>query len=448
MVGKREVGPVSTLTLAILSALLLIAARPAQAQTETVLYNFCSQPYCADGAHPTSRLTLYNGNLYGTTSGAVFELSSDGSGGWKETVLHTFCPEYRGCGADPASSVTFDSMGNLYGTTEYGGTYGRGLVYELSPAGASWTETVLYNFPGGAEGALPVGGLIRDPAGNLYGRTTSQLPCQVCFGSKGPPSMVAAATDVGFKAGNLNRTIKGSGGGHLFELSPSGGGWTEQVLYQFETIPLGPFYIGYAGLTMDAAGNLFGASEDTVFELSPNGSGGWSPTAIHTFGAAENGSNPVGTPVLDQAGNVYGTTEGGGAYNSGTVYKLSPGRRRWTYEILYSFKSGPEDGSQPFAGIVFDAAGNIYGTTFSGGESGQGTVYELVAPVGTGSYTEKVLWSFNFPDGFRPVDSLILDSAGNLYGTTPGGGTGGGPDNICSNVPDAPGCGVIFEVTP
>jgi uncharacterized repeat protein (TIGR03803 family) len=260
--------------------------------------------------------------------------------------------------------------------------------------------------------------------------------------------MVAAATDVGFKAGNLNRTIKGSGGGHLFELSPSGGGWTEQVLYQFETIPLGPFYIGYAGLTMDAAGNLFGASEDTVFELSPNGSGGWSPTAIHTFGAAENGSNPVGTPVLDQAGNVYGTTEGGGAYNSGTVYKLSPGRRRWTYEILYSFKSGPEDGSQPFAGIVFDAAGNIYGTTFSGGESGQGTVYELVAPVGTGSYTEKVLWSFNFPDGFRPVDSLILDSAGNLYGTTPGGGTGGGPDNICSNVPDAPGCGVIFEVTP
>jgi uncharacterized repeat protein (TIGR03803 family) len=433
MLGKYQLVALTGLTVAVL---LLIGARPAQAQTETVLYNFCSQAYCADGASPTSRLTLYNGNFYGTTAGNVFEISSNGSGSWIETVLYTFCPNHCAI-ADPLSSVMFDSLGNLYGTTESGGTFDRGLVYELSPAGASWTETVLYNFPGGADGAHPVSGLIMDPAGDLYGRTTSQ---EYCFDLCGPPSIPGAVTDVGLRAGNLNGTIGGSGGGHLFELSPSGGGWTEQVLYQFKTIPQGYGYIGYAGLTMDAAGNLFGASEDTVFELSPNGSGGWNPTAIHTFGAGKNGSYPDGTPVLDQAGNVYGTTASGGAYNSGTVYKLSRGTRRWTYEILYSFKGGPEDGSAPLAGIVFDAAGNIYGTTFLGGESGAGTIYEFVAPVGIGSYTEKVLWSFNGTDGANPTDNLILDSAGKLYGTTLQGGNN---EVYCNN-----GCGVAFEVTP
>jgi uncharacterized repeat protein (TIGR03803 family) len=126
--------------------------------------------------------------------------------------------------------------------------------------------------------------------------------------------------------------------------------------------------------------------------------------------------------VLDEAGNVYGTTWFGGAYNSGTIYKLSPGTGRWKFEILYSFEGGPGDGSLPWAGIVFDAAGNIYGTTSAGGEYGAGTVFELGAGAGKGSYKEKVLWSFNGTDGSLPSDSLILDNAGDLYGATYSGG--------------------------
>jgi uncharacterized repeat protein (TIGR03803 family) len=138
--------------------------------------------------------------------------------------------------------------------------------------------------------------------------------------------------------------------------------------------------------------------------------------------------------VLDSAGNLYGTTEFGGAKNLGTVYKLSPGKKGWKEKILYSFKSGEKDGKVPAAGIVFDATGNIYGTTSGGGDYGLGTVFELVAPVGKGSYKERILWSFGGPDGGRPFDSLILDNAGNLYGTASQGGSGG--------------YGVVFEVTP
>jgi uncharacterized repeat protein (TIGR03803 family) len=168
---------------------------------------------------------------------------------------------------------------------------------------------------------------------------------------------------------------------------------------------------------MDAAGNIFGASNTTVFKLSPNGHGGWNPTVIHTF----SGSYYVDTPVLDHAGNLYGTTYKGGDYNAGTVYMLSLGKTgTWTSKILHAFGSG-QDGAYSFGGIVFDAAGNIYGTTLYGGQFGAGTVFELVAQARKGSYKEKVLWSFNSTDGYAPSGSLILDSAGDLYGTTDGG---------------------------
>ena len=378
------------LTLVALSALLFIAARPAQAQTETVLWNFNG----GDGAVPQSGLTSHEGNFYGTTyfggifgNGAVFELSPNGSGGWNETVLYSFTGGADGQYPD-LSYVIFDGLGNLYTTASYGGTHGDGVAFELSPVGTSWTETVLYNFAGGTDGATPLGGLIVDPVGNLYGTT---------YGN----------------------------GGTVFELSPSVGGWTEQVIYSLDDV---------AGLTMDAAGNIFGASVSTVFDLSPNGKGGWTPTVLHTFtGSPKDGSNAYGTPVLDKAGNVYGTTFYGGAKNNGTVYKLSLGKKgKWTEKILYSCKGGKKDGANPYAGIVLDAAGNIYGTTLAGGGSNDGTVYELVAPVGKGSYKEKVLWSFNGTDGAYPYDSLILDSAANLYGTTSRGGS--------SNA------GVVFEL--
>jgi uncharacterized repeat protein (TIGR03803 family) len=397
----------SILILAVLSALLLIAALPAQAKVkETMLYDFCSiqgDNSCYDGTWPAAGLTSDGaGNFYGMTEeggafgyGEVFELSPNGSGGWNETVLYSFTGGADG-GFTYYSDVIFDSVGNLYGTTTTGGANGLGVVFELSPVGASWTETVLYSFAGGADGAYPFVGVRMDPAGNLYGTT---------FGSNfGTPT--------------------------VFELSPSGGGWTKQVIYSVATSQ-------YAALKMDAAGNIFGVGYSTAFELSPNGNGGWNPTVIHTFtGSPKDGSDPNGTPVLDQAGNLYGTTSEGGTDDEGTVYKLSPGRKgKWTERILHSFKGETKDGGYPFGGIVFDAAGNMYGTTSEGGNYGnQGTVFKLVAPVGRGSYREKVLWNFTQTDGGYPYCSLILDSAGNLYGTTYYGG--------------ATGSGVVFEVTP
>ncbi|MGD0415528.1 MAG: choice-of-anchor tandem repeat GloVer-containing protein [Terriglobales bacterium] len=351
--------------------------------------------------HPiTSLIPDGAGNFYGATElggscpgwngygcGVVYELSPNGSGGWNETVLHTFSgpPD----AANPIfAPVVFDRAGNLYGTTGYGGSDNLGAVYELSPAGASWTEAVLYSF--GTDWYYPTAGLIMDSAGNLYGTTA--------WGGDG----------------NC---------GTVFEMSPSGGGWTEQVIYS----PYCP--AGSAGLIMDAAGNIFGAAASTVFELSPNGSGGWNPTVIHTFaGAPKDGYGAAGVPVLDHAGNLYGATYSGGTNNYGTVYKLSPiteGKKKgqWEERILHSFSSG-KDGANPSAGVVLDAAGNIYGTTYYGGKSGVGTVFELIAPAGTDKYyKEKVLWTFNGSDGMLPYGNPILDSAGNLYGTANEGGS-------------------------
>jgi len=386
------------LTLAVLFALLLIAARPSQAQTETVLYNFTGG---SDGAYPEFNLTSDGkGNFFGTTPngglgyGVVFELSPNGGGGWNETVLYSFSGGADG--AYPESYVMLDGEGNLYATTESGGAYQWGTVFELSPVGASWTETVLHNFSGvDGDCGQPTAGLIMDKAGNLFGETSD---------------------------------CKGGLKGTVFELSRAGG-WTETVIYS------GLDNAYFHGLTMDAAGNIFGTSEGTVFELSPNGAGGWDATRIFRGAHRANG-----VPALDLAGNVYGTTWRGGANSVGMVYKLSLGKKGWTEKTLYSFKGG-SDGSYPYAGVVLDAAGNIYGTTGYGGQSGYGSVFELVAPVGKGSYQEKVLWSFNGTDGELPDGSVILDDAGNLYGTTQVGGStwqGGGGTS---------GYGVVFEVT-
>jgi len=374
--------------LAILSVLLLIAVCPAQAQTESVLYNFTGG---ADGAGPQSKLTFNNGNLYGTTnsggsgSGTVFELSPNGSGGWSETVLYNFC-SVASCtdGANPTYSyVIFDASGNLYGTAYAGGANGYGVVFELSPNGSSWTETVLYSFANSPDGANPVNGLIKDAAGNLYGTT--------------------------YNGG-------GGGNGSVFELSPSGSTWTEQVIYNMHS--------NYAGLVMDSAGDILGTNWQAAFKLKPNGSGGWFPTVISSFPA---GADPNGTLVLDSAGNAYGTTYAGGG--NGNVYKLTPGTGKlWTRTILYSFSStGP---SHPLAGIVFDSAGNIYGTTTQGGVHHAGNVFELVSN-GKGAYKFKTVQPFDGENGGQPTGSLILDSKGFIYGT----GSGGGVD----------GNGVVFE---
>jgi uncharacterized repeat protein (TIGR03803 family) len=202
-------------------------------------------------------------------------------------------------------------------------------------------------------------------------------------------------------------------------MSGSSGDWTEKVIYEVGSLS--------AGLTMDGSGNIFGVSDQsTVFELSPNGDGGWNPTVIYTFPFKNPNYSSFGTPVLDKAGNLYCTV--GNQDGFGNVYKLIPGKKKWQSQLLHSFQYGPR------AGVVLDAAGNIYGTTYEGGANGLGTVFELLPPASTGKYSEKVLWSFNGISGSRPHSSLIRDSAGNLYGTaTVGGSTGNG---------------IVFAVTP
>jgi len=419
------------LKLAVLSALLLIAFPRAHAQPETVLYNFCSQPNCVDGANPASSLMPDGaGNFYGTTQlgganmdGTVYKLSPNGTGGYNESVLYSFC-SVQNCadGSYPYSYVAFDGHGNLYGTTYYGGLLasgaysGYGLVFELSPkpgggcpsgsnTGNGWCETVLYSFLSNPDGAFPFSGLTFDPSGNLYGTT---------YGG-------------------------GSGTGTVYELSPNGkGGWSEQVIYGQG---------GNAGLTIDGSGNLYGADaagNGHVFKLSPNGSGAWNATILHSFKAGRvDGSNPEGTPVLDSAGNIYGTTfEGGATRGMGTVWKLTPSPSgEYAQNILHNFIWSY--GSNPRAGVVLDSSGNIYSTTAYGIHKspcydGCGTVLEL-ANSGSG-YEWMLVWNFNGTDGGNPVDTLILDG-GNLYGTT----YGGGKSSYC---PGAGGCGVVIEVNP
>jgi len=363
---------------------------------ETVLFSF---RVGHDGAYPNAGLIMDQAaNLYGTTikggsggSGTVFEVPRDGT----QTRLYSFCSR-KDCsdGAEPSGSLIMDKNGNLYGTTQEGGTSYGGTVFKLTPDG---TETVLYLFCSQVrctDGAGPVAGLIMDKAGNLYGTTSS---------------------------GGASES------GTVFEVAPNG---TETVLYSFCSVAGCPDGSGpVAGLITDKAANLYGTTGyggpgggGTVFEVTPNGT----ETVLYSFCRQTNcidGSRPGAGLIKDKVGNLYGTTESGGADGQGTVFKLAPDG---TEAVLYSFANG-RDGTNPYAGLVTDKKGNLYGTTEYGGDNGCvggqgcGTIFEL-APDGT----ETVLHTFkDQPDGANPAAGLIMDSLGNLYGTTYGGGAYG-----------------------
>jgi uncharacterized repeat protein (TIGR03803 family) len=218
---------------------------------------------------------------------------------------------------------------------------------------------------------------------------------------------------------------------------------TYKVINTFTATNVGP-------LISDAAGNLYGVDDGghisrtcgcgTVFELSPNSSGGWTKTILYSFLGGSDGSYPAAPLVFDAAGNLYGTTAQGGLYNNGTIYKLTPtSSAPWTEQILYSFTGG-SDGTDPGYGLTLDASGNFYGTTFAGG-IGSGVVFEL-SPVSGGTWSLNVLHTFTYgTDGGYPEGTLIFDSAGSLYGSTSSGG-----DKSCPVGVD--GCGVIFRFTP
>ena len=386
--------------------------------SEKVLHNFGSG---TDGRIPHSSLIFdASGNLYGTTYaggskglGTVFKSSPNGSGGWTTTVLHNF----RGApdGANPYAGLIMDGAGNLYGTTFAGGnsstncTGGCGAVFEMSPNGSGgWTTTVIHNFTG-VNGEWPYAGLILDGSGNLYGTAY-------------------AGGSHGF--------------GVVFEVSPNGGGgWTTTILHNFGIGSDGQN--PRAGLVFDAAGNLYGTTtgggglhSGVVFAMTPNGSGGWTEAVIHNFGDAEDGYIPQeGTLILDGSGNLYGTCSEGGRHMAGTAFEMSPnGSGGWTEAVIHNFGSGT-DGTDPFAGMVFDGSGNLYGTTAGGGGADDGVVF-MMTPNGSGGWTESVLHNFGQGlDGSTPAGaSLVLDSSGNLYGTASAGGS---HDE-----------GVVFEVTP
>ena len=397
---------------------------------EKVLHNFGSG---TDGVYPQAGLIFdVSGNLYGTSSaggtygsGTVFELSPIQAGGWAETVLYSF--RYGTDGAYPQAGLILDTSGNLYGTTPYGGTSNCGTVFELSPmGGGAWTETVLHNF-NCTDGYFPTAGLIFDAAGNLYG-TTLAGGTYFCPGGDG------------------------YGCGTAFELTRmADGSWTEIVLHDFGNGSDGAYPGG--GLALDAAGNLYGTTTyggtndcpvaqfqgcGTVFELTPTGGGGWTEMVLHNFGSGTDGEIPLFGVIFDVAGNLYGTTIEGGAYHYwGNLFELSPtGGGNWTETVLYNFTSGYE---APYAPLTFDAAGNLYSTT-------GGAVIEL-SSAGGGGWTYTVLSSFcsenGCTDGSDPLGGLIFDAGGNLYGTTAQGGT-----YLCGEPPNQTGCGTVFELTP
>lgn len=369
----------------------------AQAKSVKVLYDFSN---LSDGAYPAAGVIMdKSGYLYGTTleggtggcagsgCGTVFKIAPGGT----KTVLYSFTGGSDGSGPH---GLVIDKLGNLYGTTTAGGDLGCfenggcGTVFEIA---ANGTETVLHAFTGGVDGYQPLGGLLLDKKGNLYGTNVEAV----------------------------------------FKVSPKG---KTKVLYAFGQG--GGIAPGAVTLVRDKSGNLYGTAQEggeyhygTVFKLSPDGT----QTVLHAFTGGSDGGGPYAGVILDPAGNLYGTTPYGGDANCdygegcGTVFKVAPDG---TEATLYTFTvtGGP---ASPMSGLTIDKAGNLYGTTngFS-----PGTIFRL-APDGT----EKMLYTFTGgADGGDPMGGLIMDRKGRLYGTAEGGGNG-----TCDN---GFGCGVVFEL--
>lgn len=305
----------------------------------------------------------------------MFKITPDGT----ESVLHTFTGGADG--ATPVAGLLRDSSGNLYGTTAFGGSIqprchrGCGVVFKVTPEGA---ETVLHSFADGTDGAYPESSLIADAQGNLYGtaqsdQPTTLHPCGLVF------KLTLANSLTTFNICNAQNL---------------------------------------SGLVRDSLGNLYGTSMlggsfglGTVFEVT---SGGQS-TILHSFaGAARDGSTPVASLILDQHGNLFGPTFNGGPYNAGTIFELNSQQHEG---VAYSFNV--TDGLYPHGGLIRDSRGNFYGTTENGGQYGSGEVFQL-SPAGD----ETILYSFAAgTDGGVPQGTLLGDASGNLYGTAIYGGT-------------------------
>jgi uncharacterized repeat protein (TIGR03803 family) len=419
------------IAIAIIAIASLAMGRGAASAQESAIYSFAGDiGSVKDGSNPYAGLIVDSkGNLYGTTEsggntnypgdGTVFELSPKTGGGWTETVLYSFGASATD-GNGPKAGLVMDSKGNLYGATVFGGANGAGMVFELTPSSTQpWPEKVLYSFGAtSTDGNGPMGTLIIDSEGNLYGTTSGG----------------GAYSD-----------------GTVFELTPTSTlPWTEKILYNFGAIANdgnGP----RAGVIADAKGNLYGTTaaggssgDGTVFELLAGTELPWTENILHNFDQIDkDGSTPKAGLIFDKTGNLYGTTFAGGANPSygglGAVFELvaEPGGT-WSEKVIYSF-TGVPDGNYPEGSLVFDADGNLYGTTLAGGDVpffSNGMVFELT-PGTAGNWTETDVYSFGATtgDGSAPTCNLIFDSLGDLYGTTGSGGSG-----------DAGLGGTVFEI--
>jgi uncharacterized repeat protein (TIGR03803 family) len=410
--------------LSALAAIFVFSAGDAAAGQFTVLHNFQANP----AAYPqTGLIAGPDGSLYGTTAiqngcprlcGAVFELAKTASG-WRYRVVHKF----RGPQVDgevPFGQLLLDNAGNLYGTTFSNGSStcvtqhtDCGTVFMLSPTATGWAEKVLYRFTGGADGAFPIGNLLLDTAGNLYGTTLG--------------------------GGSFNR-CRTFGCGVVFELSPGSSSWTLNALYTFTG---GNDGWRPDGLTFDVNGSLLGVSQfggafnsGTVFELTA-GVAGWTESVLYTFTGGSDGAYPSSQLIFDSKGNLYGTASAGGLVDCsgsgcGTIFELSPNGSGWTFTDLYSFSGA--DGEFP-RGVQFDPAGNLFGAAFGGDagcQLGCGVLFKL-AP-GSGKWNETVLYKFKGTSDGQSPTPVILDAAGNLFGAA----VTGGSRNL----------GTLFELTP
>src|SRR5271166_1965825 len=397
---------------ALLFAAAVLPAQTLEAQTFSVIHNFTGG---ADGGSPFAGLTMDKaGSLYGTTTfggsgnGTVFRLVFKNSH-WVFQPLYSFAGGTDG--ANPQARVIVGPDGALYGTTQYGGA-GYGTVFRLSPqptacktALCPWKETVIYRFAGGTDGDNPFSEVVFDQSGSLYG-TTAQGGTGSC--------------DTSYTCGVV------------FELTPSNGSWTESVLYRFTGGSDGG--APAAGLIFDSAGNLYGTAtvgglnnQGTVFQLTPEGSG-WAENVLHSFMGTD-GYQPESSLIFDQQGNLYGTTiYGGSTYGSspggGVAFELMPSGGKWTETLLYSFGAQDGDGINPYDRLLMDANGNLYGTASAGGLDGIGNIFKLTNS--GGEWAAAVLHNFtDGSDGAHPFGGLIFDAKGNLYGTTDSGGTDG-----------------------
>jgi len=322
------------------------------------------------------------------------------------SVLHNFTGGADG--ASPDAGVTVGPSGVLYGTAQVGGTHSNGTVVKLSQVNSSWVFSPLYEFTGGSDGGDPYGGLVIGPNGALYG--TTQIGgymggdcaryggCGTVFELRPPATFCRSVLCY----------------------------WNETVLYSFMGAPDGE-YPGYGNLAFDQAGDIFGTTSDggmygvgTAFELTPS-SGGYTESILHSFGSGTDGEYPSSGVVLDTAGNMYGTTFQGGTgtecpIGCGTVYQLMPSTGSWLENVLVNFNG--TNGSNPLGGLVIDQSGNLYGTTGGGGQSGgDGVVYELA--LSDGAWTYSVLHSFGYYCG--PAGGVAMDAAGNFFGACDGG---------------------------